>query len=97
MNQSSGESAMQDEMNSLMSNQIWQLTELLCAKKALQNKWVYWIKEKHDGNKCYKERLVVKDFQQKGVDYTKIFSLVVNHNENDSWVSGRGKFASSTN
>ena len=62
-------------MDSLMSNQTWLL---LKGKKALQNKWVYQIKEEHDGSKRYKARLVVKDFQQKeGIDYTKIFSLVV--------------------
>ena len=65
-------------MDSLMSNQTWLLAELLKGKKDLQNKWVYRIKEEHDGSKRYKARLVVKDFQQKeGIDYTEIFSLVV--------------------
>ena len=71
-------SAMKDEMDSLMSNQTWELAELPPGKKALHNKWVYRIKEEHDGNKRYKARLVVKGFQQKeGVDYNEIFSLVV--------------------
>ena len=48
------------------------------GKKALHNKWVYRIKNKHDGSKCYKTRLVVKGFQQKeDIDYTEIFSPVV--------------------
>ena len=65
-------------MDSLMSNQTWLLVELLKGKKDLQNKWVYRIKEEHDGSKRYKARLVVKDFQQKeGIDYTEIFSLMV--------------------
>ena len=60
-----------------MSNQTWELAELPPGKKALHNKWVYRIKE-HDGNKRYKERLVVKGFQQKeGVDYNEIFSPFV--------------------
>ena len=72
------ESSMKDEMDSLMSNQTWELAELPPGKKALHNKWVYRIKEEHDGNKCYKARLVFKGFQQKeGVDYNEIFSPVV--------------------
>jgi hypothetical protein len=72
------ELAMKDEMDSLMTNQTWELTELPISKKALHNKWVYRIKGEHDGSKCYNERLVVKGFQQKeGVDYTNIFSPVV--------------------
>ena len=69
---------MKDEMDSLMSNQTWRLAELPKGKKALYNKWVYRIKEEHDGNKRYRTRLVVKGFQQKeGIDYNKIFSPVV--------------------
>ena len=69
---------MKDEMESLMSNQTWQLAELPKGKKAPYNKWVYRIKEEHDGYKRYKARLVVKGFQQKvGIDYNEIFSLVV--------------------
>ena len=48
------------------------------GKKDLHNKWVYRIKNEHDGSKRYKTILVVKGFQQKeGIDYTEIFSLVV--------------------
>ncbi|KAE8735455.1 hypothetical protein F3Y22_tig00000340pilonHSYRG00428 [Hibiscus syriacus] len=59
------ESSMKDEMDSLMSNQTWELAELPPGKKALHNKWIYRIKEEHDGSKRYKARLVVKGFQQK--------------------------------
>ena len=72
------ELAMKDEMDSLLGNQTWELTELPKGKKALHNKWLYIIKNEHDGSKVYKVRLVVKWFQQKeGIDYTKIFSPVV--------------------
>ena len=44
----------------------------------MHNKWIYRIKNEHDGSKHYKARLVVKWFQQKGgIDYTEIFSPVV--------------------
>ena len=69
---------MKDEIGSLLGNQTWELTELPVGKKALHNKWVYKIKNEHDGSKHYKARLVVKGFQQKkGIDYSKIFSSVV--------------------
>ncbi|RVW87889.1 Retrovirus-related Pol polyprotein from transposon TNT 1-94 [Vitis vinifera] len=78
-NSSKWELAMKDEMDSLLGNQTWELTELPVGKKALHNKWVYRIKNEHDGSKRYKARLVVKGFQQKeGIDYTEIFSPVVN-------------------
>ncbi|RVW13214.1 Retrovirus-related Pol polyprotein from transposon TNT 1-94 [Vitis vinifera] len=77
-NSSKWELAMKDEMDTLLGNQTWELTELPVRKKALHNKWVYRIKNEHDGSKCYKARLVVKGFQQKeGIDYTEIFSPVM--------------------
>ena len=77
-NSSKWELAMKDEMDSLLGNQTWELTELPVGKKALHNKWVYRIKNEHDGSKRYKARLVVKGFQQKeGIDFTEIFSPVV--------------------
>ena len=62
-NSSKWELAMKDEMDSLLGNQIWELTELPVGKKALHNKWVYRIKNEHDDSKHYKARLVVKGFQ----------------------------------
>ena len=48
------------------------------GKRALQNKWVYRLKEEDGGKKRYKARLVVKGFaQKKGIDFDEIFSHVV--------------------
>lgn len=77
-NSSKWELAMKDDMDSLLGNQTWELIELPAGKKALHNKWVYRIKNEHDGSKRYKAKLVVKWFQQKEcIDYTEIFSPVV--------------------
>ena len=66
---------MKDEMDSLLGNQTWDLAELPKEKKALHNKWVYRLKNEHDGSKRYKARLVVKGFEQKrGIDYSEVFS-----------------------
>ncbi|KAL4573166.1 hypothetical protein LXL04_019963 [Taraxacum kok-saghyz] len=71
--------AMEEEMNSLEKNKTWFLVKLPNGKKALQNKWVFRVKDEIDSSKRYKARLVVKGFQQKqGVDYNEIFSPVVN-------------------
>lgn len=44
----------------------------------MQNKWIYRIKQEPNGSKRYKARLVVRGFQQnKGVNFSDIFSLVV--------------------
>ncbi|GJU84592.1 putative RNA-directed DNA polymerase [Tanacetum coccineum] len=70
--------AINEEMVSLEKNQTWSLVRLSAGKKALQSKWVFKVKEEHDGKKRYKDRLVVKGFQHKqGVHYNEIFSPVV--------------------
>ena len=56
-NSSKWELAIKDEMDSLLGNQTWELTELPVGKKVLHNKWVYRIKNKYDGSKHYKARL----------------------------------------
>ena len=72
------EQGMDEEMDSLVRNQTWNLFKLPAEKRALQNKWVYRLKEEDGGKKRYKARLVVKGFaQKKGIDFDEIFSLVV--------------------
>jgi hypothetical protein len=72
------EQGMKEEMDSLANNQTWDLVQLPTGKRALQNKWVYKLKEEDGGEKRYKARLVVKGFaQKKGIDFDEIFSPVV--------------------
>ncbi|KAE8655918.1 NAC domain-containing protein 48 [Hibiscus syriacus] len=53
--------------NDVQINPEAELAELPPGKRPLHNKWIYRIKEEHDGSKRYKARLVVKSFQQKEV------------------------------
>lgn len=68
---------MKDELECLRVNDTWDLVTPP-NRKFLKNKWVYRLKEEDGGRKRYRVRLVVKGFaQQKGIDFTKIFSPVV--------------------
>ena len=72
------EQGMDEEMDPLVINQTWDLVKLPEGKRALQNKWVYRLKEEDGGKKRYKARLVVNGFaQKKGIDFDEIFSPVV--------------------
>ena len=72
------EIAMEEEMDSLMHNQTWDLVKLPTGKTTLQNKWVYRLKEEDGGKQRHKSKLVVKGFaQKKGIDFDEIFSPVV--------------------
>ena len=72
------EHGMDEEMDSLVRYQTWNLVDLHAGKRALQNKWVYRLKEEDGGKKRYKDRLVVKGFaQKKGIDFDEIFSPIV--------------------
>ena len=68
---------MEEDMDSLIHNQTWDLVRLPVGKTTLQNKWVYRLKEEYGGKKRYKARLLVKGFaQKKGIDFDEIFSPV---------------------
>ena len=63
--------AMKDEMNSMASNEVWNLVELPDGAKVIGCKWVFKTKKDSLGNiEIYKARLVAKGFTQKeGIDY----------------------------
>jgi hypothetical protein len=75
------EQGMKEEMDSLVNNRTWDLVQLPLRKRALQNKWVYKLKEEDGGKKWYKARLVVKgSAQKKDIYFNEIFSLLVKMN-----------------
>jgi hypothetical protein len=70
---------MQEEYNSLLENQTWDLVPLPSGRRLVICIWVYRIKSTVDGQiSRYKARLVAKGFQQvHGIDYDETFALVV--------------------
>ena len=59
------EKGMDEDMDSLVRNQKWYLVEFPAEKRALQNKWIYRLKEEEGGEKWSKDRLMVNGFAQK--------------------------------
>ena len=57
--------AMEKELNSMKSNQVWDLVDLLPGRETIGNKWVINIKCKANGIiDRYKARLVAKGYTQ---------------------------------
>ena len=69
-----------DEMNSIISNNTWKLVDLPPGCKTIGCKWVLRRKLKPDGSiEKFKARLVVKGFKQKeDIDFfSKLFLLLL--------------------
>ena len=71
--------AMQDEMRSMNTNDVWDLEAIPKWAKTVGYKWVYKTKYDSKGNvERFKAWLVVKDFtQRESIDYNEIFSPVL--------------------
>ncbi|GJW52763.1 putative RNA-directed DNA polymerase [Tanacetum coccineum] len=71
--------AMNNEIEALIRNNTWTLTDLPIGRKAIDNKWLYKIKYKSTGQvDKFKARVVAKGFSQKeGIDFDETFSPVV--------------------
>lgn len=69
---------MQVEMKFFNENYTYDLVKLPNRKRTMKNKWVYGLKIENNLQQRYKFRLIVKGFgQKKGIDFKKIFSLVM--------------------
>ena len=70
--------AINDEMDSIMGNGTWVLTDLTPGCKPLGCRWIFKKKMKSDGTiDKFKARLVVQGFRQKaGIDYFDTYAPV---------------------
>jgi hypothetical protein len=70
---------MKNENKSLLTNEIWTLTNLFRDRRVFRDKWVYKIKrEKHDEILRHKTRWMIRDFEQiEKLDYTKTFVSMI--------------------
>jgi len=72
--------AMDQELESLIKNDTWEVTRKPDNAKVLQTKWVFKQKRAENGETKYKARLVIQGYAQtKGVDYEETFAPVAKY------------------
>eukprot|EP00253_Pinus_taeda_P012697 PITA_12697 len=73
--------AMNEEYESIMENDVWDVVPRPKDKSVVISKWIYKIKHGGDGNaKNYKAKFVAQGFSQKeGVDYVEIFAPIARY------------------
>src|SRR3954465_9221505 len=65
-NENKWKAKMQEELESMWENQVWDLVDLPAGRKTIGNKWVLKIKCNSDGSiERYKARLVAKGYTQR--------------------------------
>ncbi|GJX24742.1 zinc finger, CCHC-type containing protein [Tanacetum coccineum] len=70
--------AINDEMNFILGNNTWVLTDLPPGCKSLGCKWIIKIKLKVDGTiKKFRAIVVIQGFRQSGIDYFDTYAPVV--------------------
>ena len=71
--------AMQEEINSLIENETWTLSDAPSNRSVLRGRWVFALKRGPNGEITrFKARWVVRGFEQRpGLDYNETFASVV--------------------
>ncbi|XP_057843545.1 uncharacterized mitochondrial protein AtMg00820-like [Cryptomeria japonica] len=73
--------AMDEEHQSIIKNDVWDIVPRLEGKLVVSSKWLYKIKHAADVSiEKFNARFVVRGFSQKeGIDYEETFSLVARY------------------